>query len=246
MGVIDGILCAMNEGNEQYGFDFSQGSGRTSADSLESAASYLQGSAGTGDQGNVRRSKFRHAFEALLVWGEDQGRIKDAQEFAFLADPPTAAGHEHEVWFDEKTNRWFKATYPNLFGLGWGHSESATAEEYFRRLVLQNRFFGDDIRLEALVNSDRRLRVLTSQPHIRGEPAKAYLIKTWFERMGFKRLVSDESFAWYHQEYNLLIADAHEGNVILTDDNYLVPIDLNLVEPDEEMRQEISRILVAD
>jgi predicted unusual protein kinase regulating ubiquinone biosynthesis (AarF/ABC1/UbiB family) len=44
---------------------------------------------------------------------------------------------------------------------------------------------------------------------------------------------------------NLLIADAHEGNVIITEDSYVVPIDLNITEPSEEMKREILLLIQA-
>ncbi len=104
------------------------------------------------------------------------GRITRAdprwEALAFLHRPRTAFGQEHECWFDEELGRWWKATYANRFGLAWGRDGSATAEEYLTRLVLQNKWFGDGIELEALINCDRKLRVLTSQPHIVGEPAE--------------------------------------------------------------------------
>jgi hypothetical protein len=48
---------------------------------------------------------------------------------------------------------------------------SATAREYPTRLILQNEYFGDDIRLIALVNAGGKLRILISQRHIAEKPA---------------------------------------------------------------------------
>ena len=121
--------------------------------------------------------------------------------------------------------------------------EQPTPFEYLERLRLQNDCFGDDIRLEALVNCDSKLRVLTSQPNINGEPAPADLIKQWFEVLGFKKIEAGGSVAWYDESANLLVADAHEGNVIITEDSYVVPIDLNITEPCEEMKREILLLI---
>jgi hypothetical protein len=115
--------------------------------------------------------------------------------------------------------------------LAWGRNGSATAREYISRLILQNSYFGDDIRLVALLNCDEGLRVFTSQPHIAGEPAAYEEIQEWFCRLRFCRLEIDGCVAWFHAAENLLVADAHEGNVIRTASGELVPIDLNVIQP---------------
>jgi len=147
------------------------------------------------------------------------------------------------VWFEERSNRWFKATYPNKFGFGWGRPETATAGQYLNRLLLQNKYFHDDIRLVALVNSGGRLRVLTSQPHIVGEPADSEQITAWFTNLGFACLANESGIAWYRKKENLLVADAHEGNVIRSLDGELVPIDLNIIQPAGRLLQRVLRSL---
>ena len=161
----------------------------------------------------------------------------------FLHVPPDAFGQEHECWFDEENNQWFKATYINRFGLAWGRDGSATANEYLTRLVLQNVHFADSIRLECLINCDQRLRILTTQPHIVGEAADYREIQDWFIKLGFERLKIDDRIAWYHSTENVLVADAHEGNVIKTATGSIVPIDLNIVQPDSSMRDAISELI---
>jgi len=145
-------------------------------------------------------------------------------------------GHEHQAWFDEESGRWFKATYENQFGLAWGRRGTATVREYLTRLILQNKYFGDDIHLVALINVEGKLRILISQPHVAGDPAAYNEIQDWFRFLGFTRLEVDGSVAWYLQEENLLVADAHEGNVIKVSyapfgTSIFLPIDLNLVQP---------------
>jgi hypothetical protein len=203
---------------------------------LLSALRHLDGSTGASGSSDGSRSEFSSSFEALLEWGEAQRLILPAANFSFFERPADGHGDEHEAWFDEATNTWFKATYPNRFGLGWQGEDSATPKQYFDRLVLQNKYFADRIELVALVSHDGKLRVLTSQPHIAGGPAQYSEIQEWFVGLGFKRIVADGNIAWYHSQENLLIADAHEGNVLRTSDNFLMPIDLNLTHPTGEMR----------
>jgi hypothetical protein len=202
--------------------------------SLESAESYVAGSPGSGAAGDGSREAFRASFHALLEWGETHGLIFEASKFLCLGRHPDGHGHEHEAWYDPCANRWTKATYQNRFGCAWGRSESATAREYLTRLVLQNNHFGDDIQLVGLVNCDGRLRVLTTQRHVAGTAASLEEIKEWFGSLNFKRVQNGSEIAWYCEKLNLLVSDAHQRNVIRTPDGYLVPIDLNILQPSGE------------
>ena len=202
---------------------------------LESAESYVAGSPNTGKPGDGSEQAFPASFRALLEWGESHQLIRQEEDFPFFKRAPDGHGDEHEAWFDEASNRWFKATYHNKFGLAWGRLDSATCREYLTRLLLQNRYFGDDIQLVALVNCGNRLRIVTSKPHIKGGPASYDPIVNWFQNLGFVRVVYGNRIAWYRQGENLLVADAHEGNVLLSETGVLVPIDLNVIQPSGEL-----------
>jgi hypothetical protein len=219
-----------DERNKQQN-DISGGSDEAPLRALESAESYVAASAKAGGSGDGGGASFSASFEAVLSWGEANALIRPEVEFPFFRRAPDGFGDEHEAWFDEASNRWFKATYPNQFGLAWGRRGSATAGEYLTRLVLQNQFFGDDLELVALVSAGQKLRVLTSQPHVAGEPAAYGAIQEWFCGLGFARVEDSGSAAWYRKPENLLVADAHEGNVLRTGSGALVPIDLNIIQP---------------
>ena len=124
---------------------------------------------------------------------------------------------------------------------------SATAREYLSRQILQNRYFGDDIRLVAVINASGRPRILITQPHVAGEPATYDEIQDWFGFLGFVRLVCNGSIAWYLESENLLIADAHEGNVIKARTHWegtvLLPIDLNIIQPNGGLLAGIKALL---
>jgi len=205
--------------------------GIAAAGALESAESHLARCAGPGPSGDGGCETFSASISALLDWGIERKLIRVESDFPFFQRAPDGYGDEHQAWFHEPLNRWFKATYPNRFGLAWGRDGSATAREYISRLILQNFYFGDDIELVALVNSNEKLRVLISQPHIAGRAATYEEIQGWFCQLGFRRLEIDGCIAWYHKTENLLVADAHEGNVIRTTSGDLVPIDLNIIRP---------------
>jgi len=55
------------------------------------------------------------------------------------------------------------------------------------------------------------------------------------QNLGFARVCANDCVAWYIRSDNLLIADAHEGNVIKTPNGDLVPIDLNIIQPSGEL-----------
>ena len=91
---------------------------RTSVGSLESAKNHLERCAITSDSGDGGRQEFAPSFSALLDWGIKNQLIFPDESFPFLRRPPDGFGLEHEAWFDESRNRWFKATYANRFGVG--------------------------------------------------------------------------------------------------------------------------------
>ena len=210
-----------------------ENNGENLADSaLWTAESYVTTSADSSRSCNEGGEKFSPTFDALVCWGQKVDCIRTEADFTFFQRRPDGFGDEHQAWFDQEIGRWFKATYQNRFGLAWGRKGTATVREYLTRLILQNTYFGDDIELVALVNCGGRLRILTSQRHIAGDPAPYNEIQDWFRFLGFSRLETAGCIAWYSLADNLLVADAHEGNVIRTiRPNFLIPIDLNLIQP---------------
>jgi len=85
--------------------------------------------------------------------------------------------------------------------------------------------------------------VLTSQPHIAGKAALSGEIQQWFRTLGFNRLEYGDSVVWYRKPENLLVADAHEGNVIRTPTGELFAIDLNLIKPCGDMLDAVLSML---
>jgi Serine/Threonine/Tyrosine Kinase found in polyvalent proteins len=207
----------------------------SAASTLESAERYIAGSKGTGSSCDGSGAAFSTTFAAFVDWAEKAGLIRTTADFDFFSRQRDAYGDEHEAWFEQPLKRWFKATYENRFGLAWGRDGTATVHEYLRRLMLQNAHFGDDIQLIALINCGGKIRVLISQPHIAGSHAEPGQIEQWFSHLHFKRIDMSGRIAWYFETENLLIADAHEGNVLQTAAGTLVPIDLNIIQPRGEL-----------
>lgn len=209
---------------------------------LEAAARYVAAGTATSGAGNGGGQAFSASFASLIEWGEAVDLIRSKDDFPCFGRRPDGYGDEHEAWFDPINNNWIKATYENRFGLAWGRKGSATAGEYLTRLVLQNQYFGDVIDLVALVNCGAKLRVLTSQPHVAGDPACYEEIQHWLFGLGFERFGSDGSIAWYRRLDNLLVADAHEGNVIRSSAG-LFAIDVNIMKPEGEILKAVMSLI---
>jgi hypothetical protein len=102
------------------------------AGALESAQSYLAGSAGPSAPRDGSSEAFSSSFAAFVEWAIQNRLILAEAEFPFLKRIPDASGEEHEAWFDEDSNLWFKLTYRNHFGLPWGRSGSAQRTNMYR------------------------------------------------------------------------------------------------------------------
>jgi hypothetical protein len=179
------------------------------------------------------RTRYSAEFEALYDYAESTG-LKFP--FGEIPDPPEMAGQEHVVWRSTDRRRVFKATKPNEFGVAVGYSTSVPASDYFSRLSLANRVFGDDIIFEGVATTaNGKLQVVTSQPLIVGRATVPQEIVNLMESMGFKALDIIGQPAWYREEDNVMAFDTHTKNFLTTPDGP-VPIDVNLCEPDEELK----------
>ena len=164
-------------------------------------------------------SDYSAGFESLVNLAE--GHFLDP---SILPARLAAAGQEHIVWPGEAIGRTFKATYPNQFGKTIGE---ATPQTYFERLGLANQIFGDDIRMEGLVNDGGKLRVVTSQTTVKGSTASPEDVVQCLEQHGFHSLDVEDQQLWHNPQVNVVAFDAHTSNFIKTPEG-VIPIDVNL------------------
>jgi hypothetical protein len=120
------------------------------------------------------------------------------------------------VRFDARRNRAIKATRTEeKLGYGLAHGScvlGATPGEYLDRLVVHNRIFNDDVRLERVVPVGDKLSIITSQPWIKGPDAPSPKIDAMMEMKGFEKI--DEG-RYYHSGEGLLIHDLKPKNAKL-------------------------------
>jgi hypothetical protein len=163
-----------------------------------------------------------------------------AAEFGFvlqdppaeLSRPPDDEGNEHQVWFDEASRSYLKATWPDFFGLLVIHrpheEHKASPIAYLERWHLHNELFGDQVIFLGAFQAVGGLRLLIRQPAIAGTPATDEEIQRFFTDSGWRPFVIEGNTAFFDPERQIVISDTHRGNIILMDDGLLAPIDLRV------------------
>lgn len=183
---------------------------------------------------------------ALVRWARHHGRILDSslvEQFRHVS-----SGAEHAVFHDQCNALAVKTTHPNRFG----HSTreegaAATPLEYIRRLAWHNALFGDDIRLLGVILFENNIQIVTSQPWIVADERHFTTIEEidgYFERLKFTHveLVPDVPL-YFNDELCVVIADAHQQNVLTTEDGHLVPIDVVVGIPGERLLEQLRKAL---
>jgi len=216
------------------------------ADTPQSAAHYVRRSSAAMRAGGARLSRTAAERQALLHWAEIRGKSLEVDFIERFSR--VSQGAEHVVYHDAKNGLAIKATHPNRFG----HSArneglAATPLEYLQRLGWHNALFGDDIRIIGVARSDDSIEIVTSQPWIVSDvnhpTANQNEIDEFFERLGFCRIEVNQGVPLYFsRQFGVLVADAHEGNILPTEEGTLAPIDVVIGVPDSQM---LARILAA-
>jgi len=135
-----------------------------------------------------------------------------------LREKAQDAGAEHEVWFQD--DRVFKAAY-NPHTVGFAEDGSLTlvpetsVSAYLRRLMMQNNLFDDDIRIEGLVMAENdRIIPIISQPIVHGRKPTMEEISDYMRERELIP-VAPHIKGWYSRTENVLIADAHDRNLVV-------------------------------
>lgn len=157
-----------------------------------------------GRGGLFAENRFLAECEALRDYAVATGLNKD---FPLIATPAGTRGYEHEVWIKnvpaEVPRRVWKATYPDEFG-HLPQGIAAQPIQYLERLLYQNLIFHDDIRLEGISLDGSAdfftMRMVTSQPFVRGRPGSPEEIEEFFQEQGFRLIRMKRRNGWYRDE----------------------------------------------
>jgi hypothetical protein len=224
--------------------------GRNAQSSLEDAAAHLRASMGAARRGRHSLLELRNLERAILLeWAARQGRIFE-QDPTLSLERRQAHG-EHVVGFDSGLSCWWKTTHPGKCGVGVEFhyddlppfrvmgigSRELLPSEYVDRLMVHNREFGDDIRLEGYLDGEQPSLVI-SQPDIAGSPATAAQMTLQMERLGYRPMPElhvgkSHSISFYHPEKRIALFDAHPGNFFHID-GLTLPVDGIVLQIREE------------
>ena len=233
------------------------------------ALAFLAASGGAGESlSAVAESESQRR---LQQWARQHGCLID--EAAWQALQPVSHGSaEHEVRFRVADGRAVKRTHPGTFGFlpaqreGRWVSVPASPLDYLIRFQLQNALFGDDVRLEGVMESSGPSMVIgqpaagisfvISQRWVdaadpqRPHPAEG-AIAEFFAQRGFLR-IPGAFYGWLRPADGVAVLNARPDNFIATTDG-LFPIDLHLHVPlpapvgkPEAMREVVWRCLNLD
>ena len=175
-------------------------------------------------------SIYDESFRRLVRWAEEKGCFFEGLQ------PLKGGGREHDLTFIEQSRTWLKFTKPAAagyvvsFDFGAPALEPALPLEYLERLLLQNEIFADRVSFVGVAGEKHRPRIVTRQPHIRGDDAMAAeIIFLMTAELGFRQLPERfsvgyaDSLAFIRED--VAVFDLRPANVVRTEDGLIVPID---------------------
>ena len=203
--------------------------GRNASDALEDAVLHLRRGMGTARSGRESLPELRAKERTLLRdWAAAQDRIFDRDPTLTL-DRRSAHG-EHVVAFDPTAMIWWKTTHPGKAGIGAEFdydilppfsvisifAHELLPSEYLARMILQNREFSDDVRLEGYLDATEP-SIVISQPNPKGQPAtaaqmSAQMLDFGYHPLGNLQIGKKNSISFYQPDRRIALFDAHPGN----------------------------------
>ena len=214
------------------------------------------GSAGAHGGGSANHSEASRQLAALREWARAHGRLIQPGLIALLdRGQIRVGGVEHDVFHEVETGRWVKLTLPGKSGMEIQahvemtgvrptlHTSDALPADYLHRLILANELLGDDFCFHGVLDDPAGPRLVISQRHVLGEHAGAEAIAQHFVHIGFQPI---NAKTFYDPEENLLLSDAHAGNVLRTAEGLLVPFDVCLQRPEGALREAVAPAVSLD
>lgn len=187
-------------------------------------------------------SIYDESFRRLVRWAEETGCFFEGLQ------PLRDGGREHDLTFIEESRTWLKFTKPAAagyvisFDFGMPALEPALPLEYLKRLQLQNEIFADRVSFVGVAGEKHRARIVSRQPHIRGEDATPdEIVFMMTVELGF-RLLPDHFSVGYANSLafareDVAVFDLRPANVVRTEEGLIVPIDSIPVRMDAKARE---------
>ena len=181
--------------------------------------------------------QFDREKESLLSWGQENDILYTSQTFSERKageEQYLGGGNEHDVYYDDLLARVVKVTkipdsdFQNDLNTHWNFGAQGSLTAYLTNLENHNIYFGDDIRIEGILQVNQFLAVISSQPFIYGRKATEDEIEQWFKTQGYE--IGERPHTFLHTKPpKIHIFDARPDNVILTRNQKVVPIDLQII-----------------
>jgi len=199
--------------------------GRTREDSRKAAASLrarLEDVARR-SEGATAQERIDSEAQSLCHWAEENGWLIQAEQISALMDHATEVdgASEHDVFLPVGSARIVKATRPPNFGA------RGEALAYLKNVHAVNTLLADDWRFEGVLVHEDGVRIITSQPFIKGRTASAGQIEGYFAALGFLPSGTHK----FTREDGVSVADARPDNVLLDDQGDIFPIDVHVLLP---------------
>jgi hypothetical protein len=186
-------------------------------------------------------SVYDESLRRLVRWSQEAGCFFENLQ------PLKEGGREHDLTYVEKGAFWLKFTKPAAAGYvvsfesGIPALEPALPLEYLARLILQNELFADSVTFVGVAGTRQWPRIVTRQPHLRGEGAtREEIISMMIDGLGFRLLPARFSVGYADSlafaRDDAAVFDLRPANVVRTQEGVIAPIDAIPVRLDPTAR----------
>ena len=227
--------------------------GRDSAGALESASHVLgiPSSANGATSSGERRILQGRQERDLEIWAKKSDCWRDSlTQFGEFIH----GGEEHRVL--PCGELFLKATYAGRYGFtviatpGGPTLTSGLPAEYLHRLLVSNRIFSDQVRLEGVTRDADGVVIVTSQPTIIGvgatdEEMMAYFLSLHFAWIRGYSAGYRGAMTFYRDLDGVAVFDAHPANFLRDGQGVILPIDGVVVECDDALLAQVEALLSA-
>jgi len=111
----------------------------------------------------------------------------------------------------------------------WNFGAQGSLAAYLTNLENHNVYFGDDIKIEGVLQVGDLVAVISSQPFIAGRKATDEEITAWFTSLDFQKGERPHMFVQDRSSGVIKVFDARPDNVIFSSNGQIIPIDLQII-----------------